>query len=196
MKLIVGLGNIGSKYDNTYHNIGFAAVDAAAEQLGVEFNKTGRNSVYGVKKIIAEAVTSETDENDELQEERGFIIAKPTTFMNLSGRAVQELMQKYKIKPWNVLVVFDDWDLLSGTIKHKLKGSGGTHNGAKDIVQTMGRNDFERIKIGIKPSKDFEALDLAAFVLSKISESEKEKMQLGIKLAAEEIVKFATTYKV
>lgn len=149
MFLIVGLGNPEKKYDNTYHNVGFMAIDFIAEKLGVEF-----------KKKDCQAVIAETSLNGEK-----LILAKPQTYMNLSGNSVLAFKTKYKISNDKILVLVDDIDLPLGTYRYKTGGSGGTHNGLRNIVFNIG-TDFKRLRIGIGKPEDTPLID---FVLSKIN---------------------------
>lgn len=168
-KLILFLGNIGSQYNNTPHNMGFEVGDAYAKKIGKVFDKKAKNSRFFVDGNI--------------------VCAKPTTFMNLSGRAALELMGKFKIRPQDVLAVYDDYDLPSGTVRHKEKGSGGTHNGARDLVIDIGE-DFQKLKIGVRP--DEMKLPLINFVTAKIvEESERKKLDEAIFKAVEEVIDFA-----
>ena len=122
MKLIVGLGNPDDKYQNTFHNLGFMAVDAMAETLGIDFNKTKCRALVAETKMASEKV----------------ILAKPQTYMNLSGESLRELVSFYKIDLKDVLVIYDDFDLNKGFIRIRENGSAGTHNGMRSIVENIG----------------------------------------------------------
>ncbi len=156
MYLIVGLGNPGSKYIKTYHNLGYMAIDLLAEKLGIQFTKT-RNS----------ADIAQTKYNGQ-----SLILAKPLTYMNLSGQSVAGFVRKQKIPPQNVIVFCDDIDLEKGVTRYREHGSGGTHNGLRNIVQHIG-TEFKRIKIGAGNDK---SRDLADYVLSKIDNESMEKI--------------------
>lgn len=145
MNIVIGLGNPDSKYYGTYHNIGFACVDALAKKLGLSFAK------QKYKADIAEGM---------LNGEK-IMLVKPLTYMNLSGQCV--VLLKEKFKDANLLVVVDDIDLPKGNIRFREHGSAGTHNGLRSIVSFVGQ-DFARIKVGI--GRDI-SLDLADYVLSK-----------------------------
>lgn len=153
MKLVVGLGNPGGDYRNTYHNIGFGAIDVFAA-------KTGAPDFALDKK--ANALTC-----DFLLGGEKIMLCKPQTFMNLSGDAVSYLARYYKIAPADILVVYDDIDIEKGTVRAREKGSAGTHNGMRDIVVKLGSTDFARVRIGtgFKP----EYMGLADYVLSRYS---------------------------
>lgn len=148
MIIIVGLGNIGREYENTYHNLGFMVVDNLAKKLSATF------SIEKDKAMIAKSFYNG----------QSVLIAKPTTFMNNSGQSVALLKKKYKDA--RIIVVVDDIDLPAGKIRYREKGKSGTHNGLRSIVSYIGE-DFERLRIGI--GRD-ENLDLADFVLSKIKD--------------------------
>lgn len=145
MNIVVGLGNPDAKYKNTYHNIGFACVEALAKKLGLSFDKTK------YKALIAEGVFN----GEKL------LIVKPQTYMNLSGECLKLLKEKYKNARF--LVIVDDIDLPKGYVRYREHGSAGTHNGLRSIVSYIGQ-DFERIKVGI--GRDI-SMDLADYVLSK-----------------------------
>ena len=151
MKLIVGLGNPEGKYKNTYHNVGFNAVDFFANKIGLKFSS---------KKCKAEICKGD-----------GFIIAKPLTYMNLSGDSVCELRKYFKIALSDVLIVLDDIDLPKGKIRFRMAGSAGTHNGLRDIVNKAGITPRLRLGIG----RD-DKMDLKDYVLSTIDQSSKEIM--------------------
>ena len=154
MKLIVGLGNPEKKYDNTYHNVGFYVLDRFAEENNYDFTKSKCHS-----KICEDFFNNEK-----------IILAKPQTYMNLSGVAVSELVQKFKIDLKDILIVFDDIDIEKGQAKYKMNGSGGTHNGMRNIVTMLGSTDFARLKIGTKP--EYKPANLADYVLGKIDKGE------------------------
>ena len=153
--LIVGLGNPGSKYEGTRHNAGFICVDKIAENLQIKVNKLKFKSLIGSGKI----------------EDQKVLLMKPSTFMNLSGQAVVEAMNFYKLKPEQVLVIFDDISLDVGSMRIRRSGSHGGHNGMKNIIYLSGSDQFPRIKVGVgkKPHPDY---DLADWVLSRFTESE------------------------
>jgi len=158
--LIVGLGNIGDEYDNTRHNIGFVCVDRFAEENDFE--------PWVNKKDLKSYITQKT-----LGETR-VILAKPTTFMNLSGEAVQAIVSFYKIGIDNILIVADELDIPFGQIRMRIGGGAAGHNGVKSVIQHLGE-DFGRIRIGIGP-KLHEQQDSADFVLAKFSKEEQARM--------------------
>lgn len=149
MKLLVGLGNPEGRYFRTYHNMGFWVMDTFCERFDVDFNKKKCDAVFGV-------VTNKDGEQ--------VLIAKPQTYMNLSGRSLLAFKTKYKIQNKDIIVVCDDIDLPLGTLRFREKGSGGTHNGMRNIVENIGQ-DFARLRIGVGKPTDG---TLADFVLQKI----------------------------
>lgn len=172
--LVVGLGNPGMQYENTRHNVGFAAIDVFAEKNGGSFLKHKFDSVYGECTVGDNRI----------------LIAKPQTFMNLSGKAVTAIASFYKIPYEKVLILFDDISLDVGKIRIRRKGSDGGHNGIKDIIQLSGTQDIPRIKIGVgkKPHPDY---DLKDWVLGKFPEEQIDELNKAItnaSKAAEEII--------
>lgn len=170
MKLIVGLGNPGEEYKNTYHNIGFMAVDRLAKKLGVSINKGKFNSLYTQTKLGGEIV----------------FLVKPLTYMNLSGEAVKSFARFYKIAPQDIIVICDDIDLPKGTQRLKEHGSGGTHNGLKNIVYNLSSQDFKRLKIGIGNDK---SIDLKDYVLSNIDEQSWNEISTAIDEGLDKVLK-------
>ena len=158
--LIVGLGNPGSKYWNTRHNVGYAALDALADRLGVKVDRVKFQGLLG----------------QGTAEGRKVILLKPTTYMNLSGQSVAAAARFYKLPPEKVLVLFDDISLEPGRLRVRKEGSAGGHNGIKSIISCLGSQAFPRIKIGVgaKPHPDY---DLADWVLSVFPYEEREAMK-------------------
>lgn len=157
MKLVVGLGNIGKEYENTYHNAGFITIDAVAKELNVKFNNRSCDADWGETNINGEKI----------------MLAKPRTYMNLSGKSVNSFMKKYNIDITNVIVIVDDIDQEVGNIRIRKTGSAGTHNGLKSIIAETGSKDFLRVRVGI--GKQNGNQDLKDFVLSKIKMTEEQK---------------------
>ncbi len=156
MILIVGLGNIGTEYENTRHNTGFIAIDKIKEDQGFPDFKE-KNKYFFTKK-------------------GDVILAKPTTYMNLSGEAILALSSMYKIKPEDIIVIHDDLDLETGRIKIKQGGSNGGHNGLKNIDNSIGSN-YHRIRIGIDhPRNHTPQIDVINYVLGKFTNDEKIKI--------------------
>ena len=137
MKLIVGLGNPGIEYQFTPHNLGFLAIDRIAHDCGVEVRNRQCHALTARAKIGGEPV----------------LLAKPETFMNLSGMSVRELVAKYEIRPESdLIVIYDELDLPLGTIRIRQRGSSAGHNGMKSIIGALGTQEFLRIRLGIAPS--------------------------------------------
>lgn len=169
--LIAGLGNIGDEYINTRHNIGFIVLDALAQSAGVKFSM-GRHAF----------VTETRVKNKEL------ILVKPTTFMNLSGKAVKYWLDKEKIPIENLLVITDDVDLDLGVLRLRSKGSGGSHNGLNHIIETLGMTDFARLRIGI--GNDYAKGFQVEYVLGEWSKKEVKILIPKIETAVELIKSF------
>ncbi len=154
MFLIVGLGNPGAKYKNTFHNVGFMVVDEFAKRNKLKFTKTECDAKVASGKVLGVDV----------------VVAKPETFMNLSGESVRQLVRKYGIdEVAELIVVYDDLDLPVGSIRVRQEGSAGTHNGMRNIVKELYTTEFPRLRIGTKTQqvKDKE-IEIIDFVLSKI----------------------------
>lgn len=166
--LVVGLGNPGSKYWNTRHNVGYAALDALAKDLGVTVDRV---------KFQGLTVQANLD---------GYklILLKPTTYMNLSGQSVQAAAKFYKVPPEHILVLSDDISLDPGRLRVRKSGSAGGHNGLKSIIASIGSQDFPRIKIGVgaKPHPDY---DLADWVLGVFPYDQREAMEETYRRAAQ-----------
>ena len=171
--LIVGLGNIGEKYANTRHNIGFKVLDALVkkEDLTFETQKLGDLSTYKFKG-------------------RTFILLKPSTYMNLSGKAVQYWLTKEKVPLENLLVITDDLNLPFGNIRVKTKGSDGGHNGLKDIQNTLQSTKYNRFRFGI--SDEFSKGRQVDYVLGEWTDEENEKLSERLEIAVEIIKSFGT----
>lgn len=170
MYLIVGLGNPSAQYGNTRHNIGFDAIDAIAEKYNINMNNRKHKAVYGQGIIAGQKV----------------ILAKPQTFMNLSGESIRSFIDYYKIDAQTqLLVLFDDVSLGVGQLRIRKKGSAGGHNGIKNIIAHLNSQDFSRIKIGVgeKP----EEMDLADYVLGHFSKEERIIMNNAVQKVTEAV---------
>ena len=168
MFVIAGLGNPKKEYDNTRHNIGFAFIDALAEKYRISVMDVKHKALTGKGIINGQKV----------------ILVKPLTFMNLSGESIRPISDYYKIDTAKELIVIsDDISLPPGQIRIRKKGSAGGHNGLKNIIQHLGNEEFQRIRIGVgeKPK----GYDLADYVLGHFSKEEQPLMQEGIKRAME-----------
>lgn len=135
MKVIVGLGNPGTQYDWTPHNIGFLAIDAIAERAGIRVTRPESKSQVGVGKLAGDDV----------------VLAKPQTFMNLSGGAVRMLLERYQCGPQDLIVLSDEAMLPWGMLRIRERGSAGGHNGLNSIIGSLGTNEFIRIRLGVQP---------------------------------------------
>lgn len=171
--LVVGLGNIGSEYADTRHNIGFRVLDALAEASNVTFT-TGR---YG---SVAEL----------RHKGRTIVLLKPSTYMNLSGKAVRYWLDAERIPRENLLVVSDDIALPFGTFRMRARGSEGGHNGLKNITEMLGDNNYARLRFGI--GGDFARGHQVDYVLGTFSEEEHKAMPERLKLFGDAILSFAT----
>lgn len=170
MYLIAGLGNPTLKYRKTRHNVGFDVIDALADQYHIRMNIKRDKAVCGSGYIEGQKV----------------ILAKPQTFMNLSGDSIAPLMNYFKLDPAeDLIVVFDDISLAPGNIRIRKKGSAGGHNGVKDIIAKTGSDQFSRVKVGVgeKP----EGWDLADHVLSRFSKEERSQVEDAIQDAVSAI---------
>lgn len=154
MKCIVGLGNIGKKYENTRHNIGFMVVDAFIEKHNIELDKQKFKGNYTVATINGEKV----------------LFIEPMTYMNLSGEAVRPLMDYYKVDVDDLVVLYDDLDMPQGRIRIRQKGSAGGQNGMKSIIQHLGTQEFKRIRLGI--GRPVGRQPVPDYVLQKFSNDE------------------------
>ncbi len=158
MYLIVGLGNPGEKYTFTRHNAGFLAIDFISQKENIEVKKIKHKAVIGEGMIAGERV----------------VLAKPQTFMNLSGESIKEIATWYKIPCENIMVIYDDTSMPTGSIRIREKGSAGGHNGMKSIIQHLSTDVFPRLKIGINAKPD--GYDLADYVLGKFTKEEQKIM--------------------
>ena len=163
MYIIVGLGNPTKEYDNTRHNIGFAAIDMLADKYGIAVNDVQHKALIGKGVIHGNKV----------------ILVKPLTYMNLSGEAVRAVIDYYKIdEQQELLVIYDDISLDVGQLRIRKKGSAGGHNGIKNIIAHLGHDTFQRIKIGVgeKPK----GYDLADYVLGHFSKEDLSILKEGM----------------
>lgn len=172
MKIIVGLGNYGDKYAYTYHNMGFLAVERLADVLGFKFDKKECDSLVAIGFVKGEKV----------------VIAKPLTYMNLSGVAVKQLLAKNKATPNDLAVIYDDIDLPKGALRCRPKGSAGTHNGMRNIISEIKTEEFMRIRIGT--GRPLENVPLADYVLSDVPKADREIMYNAFCAAADKAAEF------
>ena len=171
--LIAGLGNIGEEYENTRHNIGFKVLDALAKENDLKFSS---DRLAAVAELRFKG--------------RILVLIKPTTYMNLSGKAVNYWMQAHKISKENLLVITDDIALPFGTLRMKGKGSDGGHNGLKNIQETLNSVEYARLRFGV--GSEFNKGKQVDYVLGKWSNEEEQKLEERIKVATDMIKGFAT----
>jgi len=172
MKIIVGLGNPGLKYEFTRHNTGFRIVDHLAREIETEFKKV--KSYYS---LISRGIIND----------HKVILVKPQTFMNLSGRAVSKVVSYYKISFRDLLIVYDDLNLDLGQLRIRKEGSAGGHKGMESIMQYLHSEEIPRLRVGIgNPSTNFN-FDCVSYVLSNFSHDEEGKIKDTIKLSTEAI---------
>ncbi len=171
MYLVIGLGNPEKKYLNTWHNAGFLCLDKVAELLAVSFDKAECKSMTAHAKVNGQKV----------------ILAKPLTYMNLSGEAVLELVHKYKVEKGNLVVIYDDVDLPLGSVRIRKEGSAGTHNGMRNIIQMISTTDFARVRIGTGKETPIALID---FVLSQITEEDHKILNPVLDSAAQGVCEF------
>lgn len=171
VKLIVGLGNPGKQYAATRHNIGFMVIDFLAEKLGIKVDKIKFKSVIG----------------EGFAEMEKIVLAKPQTYMNLSGEALLDMVQWYKLDPNDILVIYDDLDLPVGKLRLRMKGSAGGHNGMKSIIYLIQSDDFPRLRIGIGRPQN-ENMETVDHVLGKFEEEEAKVMGEAVSKAAEAVM--------
>lgn len=173
MYLIVGLGNPEKQYEKTFHNMGFIAAGDAAEALGAKF-----------RKKECEASVAEAYAGGEK-----IIVARPLTYMNNSGRAVKQLMAKYKVPEDHLLVIYDDYDLPKGKVRIRAGGGPGTHNGMRSVIGETGLKEFPRVRIGIRdPEIEIPIID---YVLSEVRKPDYELFAEACRKAGEAAADFA-----
>lgn len=173
MYVIIGLGNPEPEYANTRHNMGFDTINKIASKYKIAMNRTKFNGIYGSGVIEKEKV----------------ILIKPQTYMNLSGQSVREFVNFYKVSSQETIVIYDDIDLEKGKIRIRKKGSSGTHNGMKSVIQELGIQDFTRVRVGIGSPEHKN--DIINYVIGKVTKEEQEILQQGVEkavLAVEEIL--------
>lgn len=170
MYIIAGLGNPGKKYEDTRHNVGFSTIDVLADKLNIKVNKIKFKGLVGEGRIGNEKV----------------ILLKPHTLMNNSGESIVEILNFYKLKPEDLMVIVDDIDIEFAQLKIKKNGSAGTHNGLKSIVNLTGSKNFVRFKIGVGKKHPNE--DLASFVLSNFPAKDRKHIADAIDACADAVI--------
>ena len=168
-RIVVGLGNPGREYGFTPHNLGFLVVDRLAQDTKARVERPEARSLTAHTEIEAQPV----------------VLAKPQTYMNLSGLAVRELLKKFGAGPESLLVVYDELDLPAGTIRIRERGSAGGHHGLESILGALGTDEFLRVRLGIGPDHPVE--DAAAYVLRPYSRSDQKQVQELVDRAAQAV---------
>lgn len=171
MKLVVGLGNPGGKYEATRHNAGFWVVDEVAARLGTACTKAKWKSYVAETRVGGERL----------------LLCKPQTFMNRSGEAVRAVLDYFsELTPADVIVAYDDMDFLAGDVRLRLQGSAGGHNGVRSVIAHLGTQEFARVRVGIgRPEAKPEVID---YVLSPVPQADKEAVTKAVERAAEAVV--------
>jgi peptidyl-tRNA hydrolase, PTH1 family len=175
MKLIVGLGNPGAKYQQTLHNIGFDVVNELARRRAVTFDAAPADALLAKVRGLGEDTV---------------LLAKPLTFMNLSGRAVQDLRHYFKIEPVDLLIVTDDVNLPAGQLRARRGGSAGGHNGLKSIIELLGTDQFPRLRVGVGRGDPRQAL--RDRVLGRADSNERDMLAQATTEAADAVELFVT----
>lgn len=170
MQIVAGLGNPGSKYENTRHNAGWQAIDYLADKYGVTVDRLNFSAMTNTVMIGGEKC----------------LLMKPTTFMNNSGEAVGAAARFFKVPPEKVIILSDDINLEPGKLRIRRKGSAGGHNGLKSIIAHLGSDQFPRIRIGVGERAN-ENMDLADFVLATFSKEDQKKMKEAYEQAADAV---------
>lgn len=173
LRILIGLGNPGSKYDRTRHNIGFEVVDVVADRIGATWKTKGQS-------LIAEG----------RWRGRSLLLAKPQTYMNRSGLAVEELVRKHRVSPQDLMVVVDDIHLDPGVVRIRQKGGTGGHNGLDDIIDWLDTNDFPRLRFGV--GKDFGQGQQADYVLDVFPDEDRKIVDAAIERARDACLTFVT----
>ncbi len=171
MFLIAGLGNPGKQYEMTRHNIGFEVIDYISKEYNIKVNKIKHKALIGEGNIQGERV----------------ILAKPQTYMNLSGESIREICDYYKLGAENVIIVYDDIAIPSGSVRIRAKGSAGGHNGMKSIIYQLQSDEFMRLRIGVGAPKHAD-YDLKDYVLGRFGKDEAEDIISAVKLCPDALV--------
>ncbi len=156
--LVAGLGNPGPEYEHTYHNLGFLAIDRLAEASGIRVSRPESKALVGPGVVAGQSV----------------LLAKPQTFMNLSGGSLQPLLAKYMLPPERLILIYDELALDWGSLRIRFKGSAGGHNGVSSVIRSVGSDNFIRVRLGIRPSHPMK--DMKDYVLSPIRKAQTETL--------------------
>ena len=167
IKLVVGLGNPGKEYEKTRHNVGWWVLDELAQRLGFSFDREKFKGAYGEARVNGQKV----------------LFLKPLTYMNRSGESVSQFVRFFKLKPSEVLLIYDDLDLPVGKVRVRAKGSSGGHRGVQSVIDSLGTDEIPRVKVGIgRPATKEEVVD---YVLSPFGEGELPTVEEAVKRAAD-----------
>lgn len=167
--LVVGLGNPGPRYEYTLHNLGFLAIDRLAERHGIRVSRPEANALAGMGKIAGVPA----------------VLAKPQTYMNLNGPSVRSLLEKYSLKPGQLILIYDDLDLPWKSLRIRPKGSAGGHHGVESVIRSVGTNEFARVRLGIHPGHPVS--NGADFVLSEFRKAQKQELDELLDAAAQAV---------
>ena len=168
MIVIAGLGNPGKKYENTRHNMGFLTIDRIAEKNDIKVNKIKHRALVGDGFISGHKV----------------LLVKPQTYLNLSGESLREVMNYYNVDIEDLIVIYDDFDIETGSLRIRKKGSAGSHNGMKSVIYQLKDDGFPRVRVGIGKSG---SLDWKDFVLGKVGGAESDAISQAISNAADAV---------
>ena len=174
MRLIVGLGNPGARYEDTRHNVGWRVIDAFATRFRISVGTHEKDAMTGQGRVAGNQV----------------MLAKPLTYMNLSGEAVAKLVRAYTDGPADLLVVYDDIDLPFGRLRVRERGSAGTHNGMRSIIAELRSEDFARLRVGISGEDRAETRELADYVLQPFSAPEQAALEPVITRSVDALLMF------
>ena len=166
--LVVGLGNPGEEYQNTPHNLGFMVIDRLAESHAIRVSRKENTSFVGLGEAGGKHVA----------------LAKPQTYMNLSGPAVKGLLERYELTPGRLIVVYDELDLPWGSLRIRLKGSAAGHKGVKSLIGSLGTNEFTRVRLGIDPGNPVKG---EQFVLAPFKRAQKQDVEEAVARAADAV---------
>jgi peptidyl-tRNA hydrolase, PTH1 family len=169
MRLVVGLGNPGEEYANTPHNLGFLVIDRLAENHSIRVNRRDSRALTGIGEISGHPV----------------MLAKPQTFMNLSGTSLGPLLEKHGLTPRDLVLVYDELDLPWTALRIKPKGSSANHNGVESVIRSLGTKDFARVRLGIHPGHPIR--DGADFVLSPFRRQQQKELDELVGYAADAV---------
>jgi PTH1 family peptidyl-tRNA hydrolase len=172
--LIAGLGNPGPEYDHTYHNLGFLAVDRLAESENIRITRPECKALVGAGRVAGVDV----------------LLAKPQTYMNLSGGSLQPLLAKYMLPPERLILIYDELALDWGSLRIRYKGSAGGHNGVSSVIRSVGSDNFIRVRLGIRPEHPMK--DMKDYVLSKVRKAQMETLEATLEFTRQAVASIIT----